>query len=256
MANPRNTWPVQCAYIVHAATGYEYHEERLRKIFEDWHLPFEFVTDGDPSRFSPDLLSRYFTQGIEHHLSPGVLSCTLNHILSYEKMVANGDSYALVFENDPFFIGDFKSKITHIVDEARTLPPGLVASLENTTLEFPAFGRIRSGKYLYKAASGRCAGAYLIDRAAASAILEDLKTTKCHTVIDWWHNRMIDRNVFTMYWAHPPLTEQGSHNGLLHAGISSKSKSWQRRVSWLVQKVYKTYFLRFFRGDRMPKNPF
>lgn len=256
MPNELSTWPVDKAYVVHAAKGYEYHEQRLREIFSNWELPFEFVIDGDPSRFSPELLGSYFTPKIEQRLSKGILSCTLNHILSYEKMVAHDEQYVLVFENDPFFMGDFKEGISKIMMEAGQLPKGFLISLENTTLEFPPFREIRSGKYLYKAASGRCAGAYLMDRAAAEAILTDLKTTKCNTVIDWWINDMVDRQVFTMYWAHPPLTEQGSHNGLLHAGISSKNNTWQRRVSWLIQKYYKTYFLRFFKGSRPSKEPF
>lgn len=66
-------------------------------------------------------------------------------------------------------------------------------------------------------------------------------------MIDWWHNDMIERNVIKMYWAHPALTEQGSHNGLLSAVISTKEKSNKRRISWLAQKFYKTYITRWFK---------
>lgn len=86
-----------------------------------------------------------------------------------------------------------------------------------------------------------------MDLQAAKNILEDLKTNKCNDVIDWWHNDLIKRNIVKMYWAEPPLTEQGSHNGLLYGTISTKNKNTGRRIAWLAQKYYKTYIRRWFK---------
>jgi len=238
---------IEGIYIVHAKKGYEFHEARIKKLFTDLGLQFEFVTDGDPSCFTPELLNKYFSEDIRDVLADGILSCTLNHILSYEKLVKNNNRYALIFENDPFFIGDFISKIEKVAGEANSLQPGFMISLENTQLEFPSFKTIKKNKVLYPATHGRCAGAYMMDLQAAKNILKDLETNKCRQVIDWWHNDLIDRGVVKMYWAHPPLTEQGSHNGLLSGGISTKDKSYTRRISWLAQKFYKTYITRRFK---------
>ena len=238
---------IEGIYIVHAKKGYELHEERINQLFKKNNLAFEFVTEGDPSCFTATLLDRYFTADIRQLLKAGILSCTLNHILSYEKMVANNNRYALVFENDPFFLGDFVKQIEKIAKEADTLPPGFIISLENTTLEFPAVKSLKPGKLLYPADHGRCAGGYLIDLKAAKDILEDLKTTKCSQVIDWWHNSLLDRNIVKMYWADPPIVEQGSHNGLLSSTISTKKKNTRRRIAWLAQKYYKTYITRWFK---------
>lgn len=90
------------------------------------------------------------------------------------------------------------------------------------------------------------AGAYLIDLTAARNMLAYLHTHKCAEVIDWWHNTLIKEGIVTMYWAHPPLVEQGSHNGRLNASISSKPQSTLRVVSWQVQKFYKVTIRRFF----------
>ena len=234
-------------YIVHALKGYEIHEERINKLFGEMGLSFEFVTDGDPSGFDSGILNKYFIPDIKDKLSTGILSCTLNHILSYEKAVQHNNKYALVFENDPFFIGDFVEKIKKVAAEADGLPPGFIISLENTSLEFPETGKLKKGKLLYPANRGRCAGAYLIDITAAKNILLDLQTNKCGQVIDWWHNNLIDRNIIKMYWADPPLTEQGSHNGLMSSTISSKSRNTKRRIAWLLQKYYKTYIARWFK---------
>jgi glycosyl transferase family 25 len=233
-------------YVVHALKGYEEQEQRLIKIFKAYGLDFEFVTDGDTSTWKQEQIDHYFIPGIKEQLKPGILSCTLNHILCYERMIKNNDKYALIFENDPFFLGDFIQKLKRIIVEADTLEPGFIISLENTSLEFPSFRETKKGKYLYPANRGRCAGAYLVDQAAAERILENVKGYKCDTVIDWWHNSLIQRGVVKMYWAHPALTEQGSHNGKMVSNISFRSQGGIRRLKWLLQKNYKLYIRRLF----------
>lgn len=238
---------IEGVYIVHALQGYEIHEQRLNEIFSKMNVDHEFVTDGDISHFTPQLLAKYFCSGIQGKLSKGIISCTLNHILSYEKIVQRKNKYAVVFENDPFFLGDFLQNIKKVANEADTLPPGFLISLENTTLRFPNFRKVKKGKYLYDAERGRAAGAYLIDLKAAKDILEHLKTNKCCQVIDWWHNTLIKEKVVKMYWAHPAFVEQGSHNGRMSSTISSKNKSYGRRLRWKAQKFYKMYISRWFR---------
>ncbi|MEO6728480.1 MAG: glycosyltransferase family 25 protein [Candidatus Dojkabacteria bacterium] len=238
---------IEGIYVIHAKRGYEIHEERLNKIFRDFNLDFEFVTEGDPTLFTQKILNKYFCPDIKSKLKPGILSCTLNHILSYERIVENDNKYALIFENDPFFIGDFKNKMKAVLEEAKQLKSGFIISLENTSLEFPSKKELKKDQLLYPADHGRCAGAYLMDLEAAKNILLDLKTNKCCEVIDWWHNTLIRNGVVKILWAHPPLTEQGSHNGLMNSTISSKNKNMIRRMKWLVQKFYKTNIYRHFK---------
>lgn len=238
---------IEGIYIVHALKGYEVHEQRLNEIFGKMNLDYEFVTDGDISHFTSALLEKYFCPEIQTKLSEGILSCTLNHIFCYEKMVQKNNKYALIFENDPFFLGDFLKKIKQVAKEADTLEPGFLISLENTTLRFPDFRKVKKGKYLYPAEYGRAAGAYLMDLKAAKNILEHLKTDKCCQVIDWWHNTLVKENIIKMYWAHPAFVEQGSHNGEMSSTISSKNKSNARRWRWKAQKFYKMYIYRWFK---------
>lgn len=238
-------------YVIHAKNGYEYHKKRLRTILDSFNLKCEFVTDGDPSLFPTINLERYFTPEALSGYSSGAISCTLNHIISYEKVVTNNIKYAVIFENDPFFIGNFLKKIIPVAKEADLLDPGFIISLENSTLQFPSFWQIRKDRYLYPASCGRFAGAYMIDFTAAKAALESIEINKCNDIIDWWHNRLIDRGVLKMYWAHPPLTEQGSHNGLMSSTISSKQKKMQRRILWNVQKFFKLYIRRLGKQKRL-----
>lgn len=238
-------------FVIHALKGYDYHEKRIIALFRKRGIEFEFVTDADASLLNNKIIGQYFTPDIQSKLSLGVTSCTLNHIHAYEKMVARNIKYAIVLENDPFFLPHFEKKLKRTFNQVRQLDPGFIVSLENSTLTFPSFAQTRKGKYLYRAASGRMAGAYLIDLTAARNILHDLKSNKCHTVIDWWHNSLIERNIVRMYWAHPPLFEQGSHNGYLSSTISSKPSSSKRRIVWNLQKFYKLYFRRLFKQKQI-----
>lgn len=233
-------------FVIHALKGYEFHAVRIKKLFSQYNVDFEFITDGDPASTNQDIINSFFVSNIDTVLSAGVLSCTLNHIYAYKKIIEQGLDYAIIFENDPFFLGDFSKNIALIEQELQHIPSGYIISLENSTLRFPSFFQTHTNQILYKAKSGRMAGAYLIDYVGAKNILNYLDTYKCNNVIDLWHNTLINHNIITMYWAHPPFIEQGSHNGLMHSTISSKPKSIFRRISWLAQKFYKYYFRRLF----------
>ncbi len=241
---------IEGIYIIHVKKGYEKHEQRINELFKRLNFDYIFITEGDPENFTKEMLNNYFS--VDEKFPKGQLSCTLNHIFAYEQVLANKNKYALIFENDPFFLGDFIKKIKNIVDEIEKKSlSGFIISLENTSLRFPSYRMANNHKFLYRANSGRCAGAYLIDFKGAENIINELKNNKCNTIIDTWHNILTDRGVIKMYWAHPPLVEQGSHNGLLNSVISSKQKSIIRRIQWLSQKYYKTYIRRLFNENRV-----
>lgn len=242
---------IEGIYVVHALKGYELHEARIKALFAKHNLEFEFVTEGDPVYFPKIDLNTYFTEDYQKKRNTGAISCTLNHIFCLQKIIENKNKYAIVFENDPFFIGNYAKRIKRIALELDNLDPGFIISLENTTLKYPSYWQTKRGKYLYKANRNRCAGAYLIDYTGAKSALESLNELKCNDIIDWWQIRLIDRGVVNMYWAHPPIIEQGSHNGMLCSTISSKKRSIKRRISWLIQKFYKYYFRRLFNQQRI-----
>lgn len=226
-------------YVVHALKGYEFQEKHVANLFSQYGLDFEFVTDGDPSLTNNTILKEHFTDDIIHKASVGALSCTLNHMLAYKELIKCNQKYAIVFENDPVFLPKFHEKLAKVYTELVDLKSGFIISLENTTLRFPSKYQTKKGKVLYKAKTGRMAGAYIIDLEGAKKAINSLEHKKCSDIIDWWHNELIHSGVLDMYWAHPALVEQGSHNGLMNGTISTKSKSFFRRLSWLVHKYYK-----------------
>ena len=74
-------------FVIHALKGYEFHSERIKKLFSQYHLDFEFITEGDPSLTNKDIINSFFVSNIDKVLSAGVLSCTLNHIYAYKKII-------------------------------------------------------------------------------------------------------------------------------------------------------------------------
>lgn len=238
-------------FVIHALNGYEANRKLVETSMAEQNLAYEFVFDGDVSKFPEINLEDYFTKDFIGYLRKGSLSCCLNHLKAIEKIVERKLEYAIIFEDDPVFLGNFNEKFAKIWPEIIALQPGFIISLENTSLRFPSFWDIKKGKHLYRATVGRMAGAYLLDYAAAKAIVDDLKTNKCFRQIDWWHIEMVNKGLVRMYWAHPALTEQASHNGMLSATISSKKKTFSRRTLWLIKRFFHTKIRRLFPQKRI-----
>lgn len=239
---------INAIYVVHAKQGYESHEQYVNKLFYKHGLSFEFVSEeDDPSPFvTGGVIEQFFCKDILSTYKRGVVLCTLSHMICYQKMIARNENYGLIFEDDPYFIGNFPRKLEKILPEIEKLKKGFIVSLENTTLKFPHRSRLKKGVHLYGAPFGRCAGAYIVDLEAAKRMMASLQEDKCCEEIDWWHNTMAKKNIIKIYWAHPALTEQASHNGMMHAGISSREKNLFRRLSWKLQKAYKMYLHHWF----------
>ena len=234
-------------YVVHGITGYEAREKDLRKLFDEHRFGYEFVTESHDTSENEEWIQRYFSPDIKTILRKGSLMCTLVHFLIYERFVKSHHTYAIIFENDVCLLDYFDARIQLIINEANTLNEGFIISLENSTLRFPSWRETKKSKYLYEAETGRCAGAYIIDQKAARVMLDYLKLSKCTEVIDWWHNHLILNKVLKMYWAHPPLTEQGSFNGKVPSTISVRPDGNFRRIKWSVQKFYKMYIHRLIK---------
>lgn len=238
-------------YVIHAKRGYEIHEQRIKELFEQNNLDFEFVTDGDPQNFSVELLDAHFTKRVQEKYSKGAISCTLNHMIAFRRMIERNQPWAVIFENDPFFLGDFNTQLAQTIEEMKHLPPGFIISLENSTLRFPSYWQAQKGKTLYEAKVGRMAGAYIIDLQGAKNAIAHLEEQKCNEIIDWWHNDLISAKQISMYWAHPAYIEQGSHNGYLSSTISSTKKSTFNKIRWVLKRAFGIYITRLFNERRL-----
>lgn len=46
-------------FVIHALKGYEFHAERIKKLFSQYNVDFEFITDGDPSLTNKDIINSF-----------------------------------------------------------------------------------------------------------------------------------------------------------------------------------------------------
>lgn len=238
-------------FVIHALSGYDFHEKRVIDLMIKYNIPFEFMSEGDPSNFSKINLEEFFITNIQKNLNTGPLSCGLNHFLIYKKMLYENINYAMILEDDFVLLKNFFPRILEILNRLDELPKGFLLSLENTTLQFPGYFQTKKNKIFYRAKKGRMAAAYIIDYKAASNIIKDLKCNKCYLPIDHWHNDLSSRNIINIFWVHPPVIEQGSHNGMMYGTMSTKINSIQRRIRWNIQKFYKYYIRRVFNDNRI-----
>ncbi len=237
-------------FVIHAPTGYEFQGQRVTKLLAKQDLDFEFIHEESAEHLN-ELVNKYCDPDLINKFRKGGIACTVSHILALEKFLETGKKFALIFEDDPCFLGDFTSRLNKHTNEIHRLEEGFIISLENTNLKFPSFFQTKKNKHLYQASMGRMACAYLVDIKGAQNALNDLKTNKCGVIIDWWHNSLIKNKVIRLYWLHPPLVEQGSINGKMNSTISSRPHNIRRRISWLLQKAYKMTFRRLFKEKRV-----
>lgn len=236
--------------IVHASKGYELQEAHILAQMQKFNIPFSFELRGDKTEISDEVRQQYFNMAATY--SVGSLSCTLKHLLIYESFLKSPKPYLLVFEDDIFLSKNFNIKLNQILQEIETRSiNGCLISLENSCMRFPSYWQSKKGQLLYKARDGRAAGAYLLDKKAVQVMTDLLRKEKCNNVIDWWHNYLAQENLLSIYWAHPTIAEQGSHNGKLSAAISTHRHSWKRQIIWLGHKFFRSYFRRLFNEVRI-----
>ena len=238
-------------YVIHAKYGYEFHGNRVVKLFDEQNIPFEFVTDGTPESLTPKIKTKYFRDVFAEKTRPGSLSCSLNHIYAMERFLESDKKYGLFFEDDPCFLRNFEEGMSRLFPQIEKLNSSFIISLENTSLNFPSYWQTKKGKLLYEAKRGRMAGCYLMDRIGVEKTMAFVYKEKCGHLPDWLHNELIEKGIVKMYWAHPPLIEQGSHNGILSSSISTKAKSKTRMIKWAIRKFVKMNFSRLFNQKRI-----
>lgn len=237
-------------HVVHVREGYEDRAALLEQQMSERDLGFRYMLHGDVCDLTPDLLDTWFTGDEMHVVSPQT-SCATKHLLIYERILESGEDEALILEDDAVLAPDFVAVVAAALAECRqritdpTIPTYI--SFEDTTLKYVS--DTETGRYLYPASKGRCAGAYWINRALATLWLETARRDKLAVPIDWYHNQFLERDDVTAFWCHPAVVEQGSHNGYFDSALQHRGKGPMARARWLAKKLIKKYVRRFF-GSR------
>lgn len=228
-------------YVIHVKGAVE-RERHIKKELAKHKIPFEFMLDGNVENITNEQLERYFDGEMKRKIPP--TSCALKHILVYEKIIAENIPKALIFEDDIELFDSFSTIFSASLLEIKNQNlENYIISYENSTLQYVKQSEIISNQVLYKKDYSRCAGAYMIDIKAAKKIIQHIYHQKCNKPIDWVHHELIVNKTLNVYWSHPPIAEQKSHNGKMQSLIDHKRNGFFRRISFFLQKIYKHQIL-------------
>jgi glycosyl transferase, family 25 len=231
-------------YVIHVR-GNKERENYIRNELKKFNIEFEFILEGNMEDMTDDDLDKYFKDDFKT-VSPRT-SCTIKHFFVYERMVKDNVPVALVFEDDIELFSSFPEIFDKSLKETAEMRESFIISYESSTQEFISKSEEVPGKVLYHKPKGRCAGAYLIDLTAAKIILEYGNRTKVNFCMDWVHNELSDKGSLKIYWCHPAIAEQQSHNGKIQSLLDEKKQGKYYRLKYFLQKVYKKRILSRFR---------
>jgi glycosyl transferase family 25 len=211
-----------------------------------FNIEFEFILEGNMEDMTNADLDKYFKDDFKT-VSPRT-SCTIKHFFVYERMIKDNVPMALVFEDDIELFLSFEKVFDQSLKEiAEKKLESYVISYESSTQGFISSSEEIPGEVLYHKPTGRCAGAYLIDLTAAKRILEEGIKNKSNVCMDWFHNILSDKELLKIYWCHPAIAEQQSHNGKIQSLLDQKKQGRYYRLKYFIEKTYKQKILSRFR---------
>jgi len=142
-----------------------------------------------------------------------------------------------------YLADNFIEVFNQTIKELKLLPQNeqdkALINFENSTLKIIHPSKQVEGQHLYSADKSRCAGAYYMNKNLAKSITDYRINNKCNKIIDWYHNELIAAIGLQNYWCHPPIVEQGSHNGRIQSIIDDKKYGLIRQFTWKISRLYK-----------------
>lgn len=223
-------------YVIHVSDAYE-RENHMHKQLKDKNNDVQFILEGDKKDLSQAVLDEYFVGDMKKVCN--TTSCTYKHILAYKKVSEGPDDFVMILEDDIRFYSNYYD-INSIIDEVKIKNlKNCIISLEDSNLKYVAKSDRIKGVKIYSKKKGRLAGAYLIDKAGATSILNCIRNEKIGLPIDWFHNLCVERGEINLFWSHPAIAVQGSLDGSIKSLLDSKKYGLLRVISFNAQRFYK-----------------
>ncbi|MCL1972392.1 MAG: glycosyltransferase family 25 protein [Endomicrobia bacterium] len=233
-------------YIIHIKNAPERKEHMLKQI-KNLSIPFNFVMEGDRDELTPEIISSNFKGDMAEVC--GYTSCTYKHLLVFREMIKNNIPYGLIFENDVFLEKNFETAVFNALKEVKERNiTNFFLSLEDSFLKFVRGSVRKKGRTVYKVEKDeytggfngyitRACGAFIVDLEAAKSIIKEVDTNKCGMVTDWFYAYLAGEHIIDLYYLHPTIASQGTHNGKMRSlfpGVNHRP-----RWSYLIQRAYK-----------------
>lgn len=237
MVDKQHKLQINQIYVIHVWNGFEERRKRLEADFRAHNLTWTYILEGDIADLNEELLSTWFAPPF--HTPSAGSSCVYKHLRACMRLLESQHDQALIFEDDAILSADFNRIFNQSIQEIAHIPAQtpIYISYENSGLDFIPASEQKQGHVLYPRNAGRCAGAYLINRAFAHRTLDYARTRKCSKAIDWVHNDLFaEQPDIQAFWCEPAIVEQGSHNGLYASTLESTPSGWLRKWSFALQK--------------------
>ena len=245
-------------YIVHC-TQYPERYEYLKNTFTHLNIPddyYEFVINTHKSTLTDDIISKYYTTdadirnkelkiiGEDRYLtkdvSKGNISCGINHLNIWEKVISSSHKNVLILEDDILFD---ENTIKHLVEATMQLPEkfSLCSLEEGAGLKVTNYitRNIDPDHMFYKVPDGRmrCTGSYITNKETCKRLINLNQKRKFSLEIDmqlWLYGKL---KLLDIYWVYPHVFLQGSQNGTYESGIQIEHTKESGRGSVIEQNV-------------------
>lgn len=207
-------------------------------------LSAEPVHEWDATDLTTEVESRFYNSNA---LSPGQKSCGLKHVTALQRIVARGERYALVLEDDVVLSEGFAEGLAVTLAEAARHPQPQVIFIGCGGNFYTPRSQRKPGQRLYPARRGRFADSYIIGHDAARLRLDWIGKYRMSIPIDNQFE-VIDREAgITMLWLEDPVVEQGSKLGLFTTTLEPAKPGWLQRVLFKLERFRRKYVYQLWR---------
>ena len=234
--------PISRVYIIHTAVHEKERGAHVRHQMKALNLPCELVMEGEAT----EVLQLSGVPVIKDKLlkQSGLASCSYKHYRACQLAIMRKEECILILENDIFLEPHWKNTLAKALQEIKQKQIScFVLSIEDSSLHYTPRSQRKQGELVYPARHPRMAGAYVMDIAACKALVNYIDEHGLYAEPDWHLHDAQQQGLLQMYWLHPAIAEQGSHNGHMQTAFNSKSKNRWNRFRWKIKKWYRKHVL-------------
>ena len=250
-----------CPVLVLTVRGFKARQQRIRQVFGDANIDFEFIFEFDPNELDESVKSKF------GNLPAPSISCLCKHIEAQRIIVTRKYERALVVEDDCIFFNNYLSRLRKILEYSQSLSPGWLIFLgggDNALDE--RFFRADSDIDLIESPI-TTAEAYLLDYEGCARRLKWLEKNAISLPADHLLKELDHRLGIKQFRPARALGTQGSISGLDKTALDgSRSKHsliylrakffWNRARRQNIPYAYEFLKRRFFSFKQILKRRF
>lgn len=214
-------------YVVTVKT-FKDRQSHIHAQAERHNLKLQFIWDYDADTLSTEDFARVDVE----KLPPKSISTVLKHMEAQKRLIASGDRFALVLEDDAILFPEFSATLDRILTSGH-LPsePFLLFAGGADNKVADAFLKAKPTDLVKHPLS--TAEAYIIERSAAERRLEWCSENRIDKPADHFLTWIDQKLGITHYWTGVPLATQGSITGQFKTSLDASRGKHSPLFLWL-----------------------